>query len=918
MQSNRFATPPVAAEPAAGGQRSTVLGGAEQQQQATPAAQEKFNAQLACDEHGFGPDGVEARCSTGWIVIARAILAQAAALRATASSLSGMERRRVGGVTAMMWRYGRRANLDVNYCVAARLASRLKGAARRVGLRIPKGEATEADSMRSISNVLAAQEAALGGQCAVRRGETMSDFFKGARYNRRAGERIADFVARFEEGVQRFGDDGLRFADQDYILGWCFLEKRCLSPERREWVVAAFPGDKYSCRDVTTIVVRLFRTYTCQHQRFGQRRPGPAVSGSSIRGVNATEIEGQAEDRGDEQQEDDDYADGFEEHEHEVKEVDVSEIQRFARRELEALATELEDSTLDLPPEDSAALEEAAPQISHFTEALEVIRDARGRIQGRAGGGGKAKGKDRGKPGDPESKAPRTTLVTAAAEDSGPAHDALSVEQVKVGKGETMEVLRNELIQKAKDHLRGVVDTACVISAMGDVWRGAYLEASAELGISSATAARMVSYETFRFPAVVASVPVMARACVAKSAELSLLLGRDFLEATGAGIDVARRKLAVPPGSQPWLDFQNCHFALEIKPEKYRALSEAHADRRALPPKLGHRARPPPPPRRGAGASVLKVFAIAATTRCSEARVNAAAGDGRRKQDKTNGNTTIKNATEGTWILTTDNITSKGTPTGSITHGACLACCGTRTLYECQADSGAEFAVQRQSWRRLRNGTIAQHKAGLGRGLQAGDLLEQAARSEAGRAGVPWGSLPCGPWAALQNLAKNNAQLPFERAQNRHVIRLFAREAQRALEVGAIVAFGWPFNCRGWRQPEDRTGKAIEKPWKVIANCQPLQKFLSRRCSQDHGHLHGREFNRKTSRKTRLYTMGPCWAAIKDFIRGIADVNYALATLLNDEENEGMGKGPQGIPASLEPEQRLTPARAVAKMRANL
>ena len=47
----------------------------------------------------------------------------------------------------------------------------------------------------------------------------MSDFLKGTRYNRRAGERMTDFVARFEEGVQRLEDDGVRFADQDDILG---------------------------------------------------------------------------------------------------------------------------------------------------------------------------------------------------------------------------------------------------------------------------------------------------------------------------------------------------------------------------------------------------------------------------------------------------------------------------------------------------------------------------------------------------------------------------------------------------------------------------------------------------------------------------------------------------------------------------
>eukprot|EP00959_Pyramimonas_sp_CCMP1952_P158630 3318142-Pyramimonas_sp.AAC.1 len=53
-------------------------------------------------------------------------------------------------------------------------------------------------------------------------------------------------------------------------------------------------------------------------------------------------------------------------------------------------------------------------------------------------------------------------------------------------------------------------------------------------------------------------------------------------------------------------------------------------------------------------------------------------------------------------------------------------------------------------------------------------------------------------------------------------------------------------------------------------------------------------------------------------MRGVADVNYALVTLLNDDENEGTEKEPQGMLASLESEQRLTLARAVAKMHSNL
>ncbi|CAK0887844.1 unnamed protein product, partial [Prorocentrum cordatum] len=113
----------------------------------------------------------------------------------------------------------------------------------------------------------------------------------------------------------------------------------------------------------------------------------------------------------------------------------------------------------------------------------------------------------------------------------------------------------------------------------------------------------------------------------------------------------------------------------------------------------------------------------------------------------------------------------------------------------------------------------------------------------------------------------------------------------------------------------DGTGETIEKPWGVIANRQPPQKFLDRRRPQGHGRVQGREFVRKTSKKTGLHTK--CGAAIMGFMRGIAGASCALVTLLSDDENEGMGKGPRDIPASLGPERRLTLRGAVAKMHAD-
>ncbi len=54
-----------------------------------------------------------------------------------------------------IWALG--TNLEVNYCVAARLVSRLKGAARRVGLRIPRRAAAAAETTEPPSSYVASR-----------------------------------------------------------------------------------------------------------------------------------------------------------------------------------------------------------------------------------------------------------------------------------------------------------------------------------------------------------------------------------------------------------------------------------------------------------------------------------------------------------------------------------------------------------------------------------------------------------------------------------------------------------------------------------------------------------------------------------------------------------------------------------------
>ncbi|CAK0841034.1 unnamed protein product, partial [Prorocentrum cordatum] len=492
-----------------------------------------------------------------------------------------------------IWALG--TSLDVNCCVTALLVSKLKGTARQA-----------ADNVRGTNNVLLALEAAFNPQQAVRRGESKGEFFESQRYNRRSGERITDFIPRFEEGLQRLEDVGVQFADEDDVLGWWFLKKCTLNAERHEQVVAALRDEKYRFTHVKKIVARLFPNL---HVNEPRRLPPPGFLRDEVATVDSsTEVDSKAEGQGDDEECDE---------ANEVNADQVSDVQGFVRHELEALAAEIEESQIDLPTEQTTALEEAALQESQLPEAVEIIRDAREKLS-RKGGRGKGRGRDLadklkerkkkstckacGKTGrwagDPEYKAPaeRGAWITAASDgDSDSACEAPAVHSAGIPLPRIEEeVLRSQLIRMVKDHLRNAVDTA-------------YLEVLKELGLDELVECETViekfrlgdggtlmSCEAFRFPAVVAGTPV-------------------HVQAIGADIDVGRKRLSVGSGSQFLLDSENKHFALELKPEKFTALKEAYEGKEELPPKLAQNARPAPRSAGRMGSCVLKICTIAAS-----------------------------------------------------------------------------------------------------------------------------------------------------------------------------------------------------------------------------------------------------------------------------------------------------------------
>ena len=169
-------------------------------------------------------------------------------------------------------------DLNVNYSLAARLVKNMTGPARRACLTLtdeqllpgaPVEEVHNADDVittpgrpadlrAGIDNVLRALDASLGDEAAVRKGTSMTDFFETHKYHRAPGERMAEWITRWDEAVARLQEDGVDIVTGiPDLAGWFLLRMSNLSAFRRETVVGTFRDDSYQVPVIKRALLRL-------------------------------------------------------------------------------------------------------------------------------------------------------------------------------------------------------------------------------------------------------------------------------------------------------------------------------------------------------------------------------------------------------------------------------------------------------------------------------------------------------------------------------------------------------------------------------------------------------------------------------------------------------------------------------------
>ena len=112
---------------------------------------------------------------------------------------------------------------------------------------------------RGIGALMARLEAELGQQRPQKKGESLEMFFASNKLQRKRGERITDYITRFEEGIKTLQYNYINLLTIDDVPSWMLMRKASLTEERRERLIAALPDERFAINVVNRVLVRLFR-----------------------------------------------------------------------------------------------------------------------------------------------------------------------------------------------------------------------------------------------------------------------------------------------------------------------------------------------------------------------------------------------------------------------------------------------------------------------------------------------------------------------------------------------------------------------------------------------------------------------------------------------------------------------------------
>jgi hypothetical protein len=200
-----------------------------------------------------------------------------------------------------------------------------------------------------------------------------------------------------------------------------------------------------------------------------------------------------------------------------------------------------------------------------------------------------------------------------------------------------------------------------------------------------------------------------------------------------------------------------------------------------------------------------------------------------------------------------------------------------------------------------------------------------------------WVSIPCTVWSNWQNMSLNKIVGYAERLEKRR--QSATRFLEQALEIAQLtidlrgeVAFEWPKDCFGWKQPSltafisrnnlyqaictgcatgltDENGVPMLKSWRIVTNNATLASNLDQlRCKHDRTFKHAPVEGKYTS-KTAFYPAALCEAVIQSlFPTVVARHVPAMSCIRSDSPQAHRDKEAHGpfIPESEHPFAMVT------------
>jgi len=317
-------------------------------------------------------------------------------------------------------------DVKVSYNLAARVIQNLSGSARRCALTLDLSQleprqpspvdipvpddgethGTVATSIQSRSDLCAGVyklldflESSLQPGPATRKGSAMAEFFAKKSYWRRTGERISDYITRFDSALQDMREAGFDAEASPDLAGWWFVHMLGLTEERCERILSALPDESYSLPTLKKAALRLFadlhtaelqaqlQAPTSRRHDHQERSSAVKFSDTALKARSALETQAQGQ-TGVAEIANDDSLD-----------VDPAEFQNACRQELDCLSLAIEACGGDFPShmtsDEVATITDAATSLAMASEAMSTLRTARSALcteQNKGKGKGKGDG----------------------------------------------------------------------------------------------------------------------------------------------------------------------------------------------------------------------------------------------------------------------------------------------------------------------------------------------------------------------------------------------------------------------------------------------------------------------------------------------------------------------------------------------